>query len=595
MVAPRPLVQISGQSRDARFPQPQFDPKAFTRASWEPSVRKPKPDGPLVSFNRHPDAHMVLSYRTNNFSSMSPRTKGWIKGLRIFQLFLRVLELVGAAGILTLMIMIKQVDESTGWIMRITPGIAIAHCCYAIYHLSRRAGGRTPSSSAAYQLFAAVSDIGIVPLYAFSALAAHNNWDSWATLLADQSLIHYFVPALYYTLIGAGGMHLASLFLSCWLGWMFRKISLMPPDMNPLEDNLTARPKHKRNKSSMTTLGSAEDEKRLSTPIEARRRSGMPYEPVSRPTSMPFMHTRGQSSTTLVGSRGSRNDLPSRQYQVVPNSPRNSTVSKEAKRTSVPSSYQQGSYTEIPLNEDGLNSSRPGSSSNAPSPSRTPRFTETWIPTDSIISRTNQRNRELAAAKASAKNHDSKSYQALSQPYNADDLSDEEYNDENVITHNDIDADGDHGLQPHPLRLNPPKEPRATPPRANTPFYPPDQSLSEVSSNARRVSTSQDIADEQLALGSANSLQRNRQSSIQPEAAFYSRPYGELQSATPPLMVGNNSRKVSSGNDFDSKYTSAAYERRNVSGKVVEEGRGGTPETRTSRYLTRSQRGEWFT
>lgn len=38
-----------------RFPETKFDPKAVTRASWEPKPRKPKPDGPLVTLNRHPE------------------------------------------------------------------------------------------------------------------------------------------------------------------------------------------------------------------------------------------------------------------------------------------------------------------------------------------------------------------------------------------------------------------------------------------------------------------------------------------------------------------------------------------------------------
>lgn len=33
-----------------------FNPKAATQASWSPKQPKPKQDGPLVSFNRHPDA-----------------------------------------------------------------------------------------------------------------------------------------------------------------------------------------------------------------------------------------------------------------------------------------------------------------------------------------------------------------------------------------------------------------------------------------------------------------------------------------------------------------------------------------------------------
>jgi hypothetical protein len=40
---------------DARFPTSSFDPKAVTRASWEPKPAKPEREGPLVSFNRHPE------------------------------------------------------------------------------------------------------------------------------------------------------------------------------------------------------------------------------------------------------------------------------------------------------------------------------------------------------------------------------------------------------------------------------------------------------------------------------------------------------------------------------------------------------------
>ena len=40
---------------DERFPAVNFDPKAVTRASYEPKKQKAKPDGPLVSINRHPE------------------------------------------------------------------------------------------------------------------------------------------------------------------------------------------------------------------------------------------------------------------------------------------------------------------------------------------------------------------------------------------------------------------------------------------------------------------------------------------------------------------------------------------------------------
>lgn len=63
---------------------------------------------------------MVLSYRSMNYVSMGPRTKSGIKWLRRLQLFLRILELNAAIGLLTLMILITNVDVLQGWVIRIT-------------------------------------------------------------------------------------------------------------------------------------------------------------------------------------------------------------------------------------------------------------------------------------------------------------------------------------------------------------------------------------------------------------------------------------------------------------------------------------------
>lgn len=50
-----PFMYQAVSKDDERFPPTKFDPKAVTRASYEPKKPKPKPDGPLVSFNRHPE------------------------------------------------------------------------------------------------------------------------------------------------------------------------------------------------------------------------------------------------------------------------------------------------------------------------------------------------------------------------------------------------------------------------------------------------------------------------------------------------------------------------------------------------------------
>jgi hypothetical protein len=460
---------------------------------------------------------------------------------------------------------------------------------YAIYHLSRDAAGRTPTSSAAYQVFSAMADLVTMGFYAFSALTTHNESGSWSNRLSGaQDLTDVFSLAVYYSMVGAGGLHLLSLCFSFWLAWAFRRISLMPPDMNPLEDNLTARPRHKRNKSSMTTLSSTESEKRLSTPLGSRPGSGTTYDSSSRPT-VPFMHTR-EGSSVSVGTRDSRINLPSRQYQIIPgNSPRNSVASVETKRLSRPLSALRGSYAEVPLEDPsapGNKSPVRGSAGNG----RVGKFTETWVPTDSLVSRTNQRNRNVAVA--SREGNQTNSYAALPQRYGLDDASDSEYDDENVVVFgDDNEADLAEAHHPSPLRSNPLPGSRTITNRTQTPFSPTsvpsaeEDTLSEMSPNRRRVSESKDIADEMTTTTPSKGRKLRRNPSIQPETAFYSKPYGELKSATPPTIIGGD-RKVSSGNDYDShKYLSTPYERRNVSGKVAEEGRAGDRAARFGHYL----------
>ncbi|KAK4662983.1 hypothetical protein QC763_601380 [Podospora pseudopauciseta] len=586
---------------DERFPVPVFDPKAVTRASYEKKKPKPKPNGPLVSINRHPDAHVVPTGRTN-FRTLGASTKSWIKGMRAVQLCLRVLELIAALGFLTLCILLKGFEELTGWVMRVTFGVVIIHCIYSIYHHSKPASGKTPGSSAAYQVFGAISDLAVLPLYTYGIFSCRNQADKWSTLLTNQDLVQkYFVPSLYYGLMGAAGLHLVSLAISLWLGVVFRRISMMPPDMNPLENRFTSRA-HKRNKSSIvtttTTTSYSDSEKRVSTLSDRIRDSLPPYDPdTSRPPSVPFMHTR-QSS---YDSQDSRKGLPSRQYQI-PHSNRSSGTAQDFHRMSAPppvpahSSGQssptksRASYTELPLGETDLGAPRPRSMFNPPttfsdddddhpqtsavkshhptpiSPSqvqqpRTARFTEAWYTTPSLVSRTAQRNPQ---------------YQTLDPDSES---SDNDENDFNYRTNL-----GPSPAHPNPLGSHPPRSPSPPPKRHSTPFSRlRDSILGEVSPNDRRVSG--DITEMKTPVRK----QLNRQSSIQADSSFYSKPYGDLKARTPPVIVGslglggvveeeekrNNMRQVSSGNDFDGGPVGVGVRMRHVSGREAEEGRAG--------------------
>lgn len=421
-------------------------------------------------------------------------------------------------------------------------------------------------------------DLAVIPLYAFGVISAVNHGTEWKLIInASQEITDALVKSEYYALIGAGGLHVISLGISVYLCLMFRRIANMPPDMNPLEPNLTSRAKqHKRNKSSVATsyTSVSEDSKRLSTPLENYRSSGAAYEDLSRPPNIPFMHTRANSRDSFASSasppskpRDSRTDLPSRQYQITPgNSPRHSLAGSvaELKRLSLP---QRATYTEVPLHEIGvasppLTASRPGSGTtitvgpldqdqqptNA-SPTRVARFTEAWYASESLINRTQERQRALnaleraqrqsypqtAAAQYQQKSSSPRKYEALNQRYNFDSDDDDASDRENgrMIrpgdSDDDYDDDGDNvqsspinvtaHLHPNPLRLNPipiPAPLQPTPPPSNpsssSSSSPSDRdiiatrqktprplpALAEVShnKNARRdTSGSRDIAD----------------------------------------------------------------------------------------------------
>ncbi|KAI1658434.1 hypothetical protein F4813DRAFT_356792 [Daldinia decipiens] len=634
MGAQQPYL-YDAERRDSRSPEKPFDPKAITRASWQPKPKKKKQKGPFIAFSRHPDAHVVPTGRTSMFQPMSSTTKWWIKFMRYVQLFLRILEMIGGGCLLVLMILISNVDSLTSWVMRITPGVVAISCVYAIWHLIRPAGSRPPGSSAAYQMFAAVTDLAVIPLYAFGVISVANHGKDWELIItASSELTDYLVQSEYFALICAGSLHVVSLCISVWLCLMFRRIANMPPDFNPLESHLTSRVKqHKRNKSSVATSYTAvsDDSNRLDSPLESYRHSGVPHEDLSRPPSIPFMHTRTGSRDSFASSkRDSRSDLPSRQYHITPgNSPRNSVA--ELKRLSTPRVAQRASYTEVPLHETGAASpspspSRPSSINNAPTPSlhqptnasptRIAKFTEAWYASESLINRTQERQRALKFAERSRKSQPQQ-YEAVNQRYNFDDSDsdlDRENNDMMRPDDSDLEADDTPSspidvmghLRPNPLRLNP--TPQGQPQvvqgrdvasRQKTSFEP----LSEVSHNARSVSGSQDIVDEKASPSRAPSFwrrslivpksggaggARNRDSSIQPDGDFYAKPYGELKPATPPVMLGagaaktGGNRQVSSGNDYgDLGSGNAGTWKRNVSGKMAEEGLGGN---RYSRY-----------
>ncbi|KFY28952.1 hypothetical protein V493_02652 [Pseudogymnoascus sp. VKM F-4281 (FW-2241)] len=608
-----PFLYDAVKKDTTRYSYKEFDPKAVSRASMQSQPQKPKKDGPLVSFNKHPDSYLIMPSGKATGARVSASMKGRITETRMAVLFFRIFQLLGAIGALTTMVLITGVDNQMGWIMRIVPGISMLHTSYGIYHLSRKPSGRTPGSSASYMLFASLCDASIMAFYAFSTTTAYYQWDpkdglwestnsvsAWTTWPKLQEGGPYVMKTLLFSAFLCFGVsaifHFITLLLSIWLFILFRKIVNLPPDMNPLESNLTSRA-HKRNKSSVSTM-SIYDDKRTSTQSVAR--SGDPYEGLSQPPTMPFMQTRNNSGSsfstyysipTSASPRDSRLDLPSRQYQIPStDSPRTSVADlKRTSQSSLPSvSPKRGSYT--PVATQDLADQYADTQN------------ENWYSTDSLPrNRRSQPPSPVKSARSPAKNRPQSAYTPLRDGFGT-------YEDIN-----DADFDSDVGtstVSANPLSAHP-VDPRMSQP-LRAPALNRESALGEISLNrsntAGSSSYSRDVGDisgpqrgyyDEAAVGHADPRGESEyreltpQPLVRPGAAgkgivghssdrdgivkgsvgFKARYYGELRAGTPPTLVGGvKGRQVSSGIDIG---VPTGDERRDVSGKIAEEGRGG--------------------
>ena len=174
-------------------------------------------------------------------------------------------------------------------------------------------------------LFAAMVDAGLIPFLVFTALISHtqsiepvNAPDHWSTLFGNDQATVNIVYGTFITSVVTGTFHLVSLAISIYLGVIFRKISRLPPDMNPLEDNLTSR--HKRNKSSLL------DNRMSQTSTSTDRvRESKAEDPLMDIPTVPFMHTRNDSYSNITNvshpnasARASRTNLSTRFYNQPP-------------------------------------------------------------------------------------------------------------------------------------------------------------------------------------------------------------------------------------------------------------------------------------
>ncbi|KAG0160743.1 hypothetical protein PDIDSM_8273 [Penicillium digitatum] len=266
-----------------------FNPRAATEASWTRPACNSTKEEPLVNLNRHPDTWGFFN-TVSSFTPMSHKTKNRVKYARLTQLALRFLTLLGALGSLFCSVVIKGAAVAVIWIIRAGPIVAVLHTTYAIYHHSRSVLNRPAGSQASYGLFAAILDLGLIPFCVFTAFMAYGEWNSnvyhWRTLFNERDLTFKLSEATFVLAVANGALHLVSLAISVFLAVTFRKISRLPPDMNPLEDNLTARPRKSHQETQI-------EEKHLSHfTVDSNFEDPL----IGSPRSVPFMHNREQSS-----------------------------------------------------------------------------------------------------------------------------------------------------------------------------------------------------------------------------------------------------------------------------------------------------------
>ncbi|PHH84296.1 hypothetical protein CDD83_2184 [Cordyceps sp. RAO-2017] len=543
----KPFVYIS-QGPDSRFPATTFDPKSVTRASWKPKLMKPPRCGPLISFNRHPDSHSAPPRQTHPYLPIGPRARTWIKWVRRGQLVLRAVQLTGALGILTLMVIILGPSEATAWVMRITPGISVIHCLYATYHLARNAAARTPATSAAYQAFAVMLDLSVVSLYTYGAFSAHQQMSSWYTRFSSQDATPHLTLAVYYLLIGTGTLHLVSISVSLWLALTFRKISLMPPDVNPLEGNLITRSLHKGNESSVTSISTAKNYKVLSTVrLQKSNTSTSSYQGDRTLLCIPFKYTRAGATYPPSTPEDPQFHLPAGHclpHHDTSSQTQLSCISRQ-RVTSRSSGGKDRLCTELLV----VDSSSPSRCAVSTAPRR-PKFTETLQPPDSHISRANR----LFFIPGTAPD-----YSALPQHCSSPEVCDSEEED----VYNPKSDKTSLRLHPNPLRLHPTRNALCLSIDVSTSVRSLDSCVTKDELNLfpdfdngqRQYTVGSDTAEgEPLGL-------RQIQDFVRTKDRPFSRLHGEPCAS---VSIGNN-RKTSSGNDYKSEDTPLVFGRRNYS------------------------------
>jgi hypothetical protein len=170
-------------------------------------------------------------------------------------------------------------------------------------------------------------DVALIPLYVYITLAVHANSQlavpqyktdgtqisgNWRfTSFFNNVETEFLLLFTWYLAAAMAGTHLIATGFDLYLVVIFRKIAKLPPDMNPLEDNLTSRQGKHKYKNSEATLAEfnphlSEAEKKrlahLSGSTLGGSRTSMAKESFIEDRQVPFNHSRTGSKTNLAFS-----------------------------------------------------------------------------------------------------------------------------------------------------------------------------------------------------------------------------------------------------------------------------------------------------
>lgn len=183
---------------------------------------------------------------------------------------------------------------------------------YAIYHLLRPARARTAATSGSYHFFALFMDTGLIPFYVFTVLVSNQQYNEepgvdgrWSSFFGNDHTTTLLIFVTFVGGIALSALHFISIGIDLYLIVMFRRIARLPPDMNPLEDNLTRRPerKHKHKNSEMSASSETLSEKKQAylsgstLSVDQQSRLSTAKTPESRV--MPFGHSRMDSDLSF--------------------------------------------------------------------------------------------------------------------------------------------------------------------------------------------------------------------------------------------------------------------------------------------------------